>query len=193
MGDDPPEESAAPRPDGRLDDSAVEERLAALDDLLAGLEQVPGPTAEAALDCVQALTEVYGEGLARILGWVGPGVLARCVDDPLVRHLMVLHELHPHSVEQRVGQVISEIAPQVTSHGGQLELVSIDDGIARIKIAGGHGIAVDLVVQAVTEAVLALAPELESVETLPGDKPQVLIPVDALLRRPLATPVGSRS
>lgn len=176
-----------------MDDAAVEERLTRLDELLAGLEQVPGPTAEAALESVQALTEVYGEGLARILGWVGPGVLARCVDDPLVRHLMVLHDLHPHSVEQRVRQVIDEISPQVTSHGGQLELITISDGVARVKIAGGHGIPVDLVVQAVTEAVLALAPELETVETLPGDKPQVLIPVDALLHPPLGQPVGSRS
>lgn len=176
-----------------MDDAAVEERLTRLDDLLAGLERVPGPTAEAAMECVQALTEVYGEGLARILGWVGPGVLARCVDDPLVRHLMVLHDLHPHSVEQRVRQVIDEISPQVVSHGGQLELITISDGVARVKIVGGHGVPVDLVVQAVTEAVLALAPELESVETLPGDKPQVLIPVDALLRRPMDQPVGARS
>lgn len=177
----------------RLDDAAVEERLTRLDDLLAGLERVPGPTAEAAMECIQALTEVYGEGLARILGWVGPGVLARCVDDRLVRHLMVLHDLHPHSVEQRVRQVIDEISPQVVSHGGQLELITISDGVARVKIAGGHGVPVDLVVQAVTEAVLALAPELESVETLPGDKPQVLIPVDALLHRPMDQPVGARS
>lgn len=177
----------------RMDDAAVEERLARLDELLSGLEQVPGPTAEAALESVQALTEVYGEGLARILGWVGPGVLARCVDDPLVRHLMVLHDLHPHSVEQRVRQVIDEISPRVTSHGGQLELITISDGVARVKVTGGHGVPVDLVVQAVTEAVLALAPELESVETLPGDKPQVLIPVDALLHPPLGQPVGSRS
>lgn len=185
--------TAEARAPGRLDDAAVEERLARLDELLAGLEQVPGPTAEAALECVQALTEVYGEGLARVLGWIGPGVTARCVDDPLVRHLMVLHELHPHPVEQRVRQVIEEIAPQVTSHGGQLELITIEDGIARVKIAGGHGVPADLVVRAVTEAVLALAPELESVETLPGDKPQVLIPVEALLQRPLGEPVSLRS
>lgn len=196
---DPPEQPGPPTRPDRLDDEAVEARLARIDELLDGLQQMPGPTAESAVEAVALLTEVYGEGLARVLSWVGHGVLYRCAEDQLVRHLMVLHDLHPDSVEQRVRRVLDDIRPQLEAHGGQLELAGIVDGVARIRIAGGGGcgggIPADDLAQAVTDSVLALAPELATVEAIPGEpaSQQVVIPVEALLHGPTgdATDVGS--
>jgi Fe-S cluster biogenesis protein NfuA len=193
--DQPSPPGAATGPD-RLDDEAVEARLARIDELLDGLQQMPGPTAESAVEAVALLTEVYGEGLARVLGWVGHGVLSRCADDQLVRHLMVLHDLHPDSVEQRVRRVLDDIRPQLEAHGGQLELTDITDGVARVRIAGGGGcgggIPADELTRVVTDSVLALAPELATVEAIPGEPAgqQVVIPVEALLHRPGDAPTA---
>lgn len=194
---DPPEQPGPPTRPDRLDDEAVEARLTRIDELLDGLQQMPGPTAASAVEAVALLTEVYGEGMARVLGWVGQGVLSRCADDQLVRHLMVLHDLHPDSVEQRVRRVLDDIRPQLESHGGQLELTDITEGVARVRISGGGGgcgggASTEELAQAVTDSVVALAPELASVETLPGEESdqQVVIPVEALLHRPADAPTA---
>lgn len=81
----------------RLDGQVLASRLAWLDETLGRLEQMPGPTAETALDAVAALTEVYGEALARVMDRAAAdatltGALA---DDRLLGHLLTLHDIHP--------------------------------------------------------------------------------------------------
>lgn len=172
---------------GRLDDEAVRERLRRLDELLERVEQVPSPTTAAAIESVQLLTEIYGEALTRMLDHAGPDVVDRCVEDELLRHLMVLHEVHPHTVEERVREVLDEVRAQIESQGVHLELLGIDAGVARIRVVGGSGCSAGKVDQALSESVLALAPELARVEPLHergADAVQAVIPVEALLRRP---------
>lgn len=177
---------------GRLGDAAVEQRLHRFDALVERIELVPGPTAEAALEAVQVLAKVYGEALARVLACAGDDAISRCADDELLRHLMVLHDLHPDTVEQRVKQVLAELRPHIESKGGHVELLGIEDGVARVRLAGGGctscSSSVDPAEQAVLESVLALAPELTTVEAVrekEGAGTQALIPVEALLRHPV--------
>jgi Fe-S cluster biogenesis protein NfuA len=178
----------------RLPDEAVQQRLSRIDELVELVEQAPGPTSEAALDVVQALVEVYGEALARMLDAAAPPAVEQMLDDELLRHLLVLHSLHPDTVEQRVRRVLDELRPEIESRGGQVELVQIDDGVARIQLSGGGcgscGSSTDPLEEAVADSVLALAPELGSVTSVPdegGTGVQALIPVDALFRRPATT------
>src|SRR5690348_2162392 len=105
-----------------LDDAAVEELLVRLDDLLGRLENIPGATAALALEAVQALTQVYGEALARIVDVASPAVLETFDRDELLRHLMVLHDLHPHPVEERVLHALDRVRPYLNSHGGDVTL-----------------------------------------------------------------------
>src|SRR5215831_5219061 len=91
----------------RLDDAAVEQRLAHLDDILGQLERIPGRTAELALEVADTLAEVYGEALARMCGHVG-GLDALCRDE-LLRHLLVLHHLHPEPTEVRVAEALDDL------------------------------------------------------------------------------------
>ncbi|MGH3499284.1 MAG: hypothetical protein ACRDQA_00040, partial [Nocardioidaceae bacterium] len=51
----------------RLDDRAIGERLTRIDELIERVEQVPSPTTDAAVESIQALSEVYGEALARVM------------------------------------------------------------------------------------------------------------------------------
>lgn len=177
-----------------LDDENVREVLGRLDDLLERVEQVPGPTTDAAMETVGLLTEVYGEALARILDVAGADAAHRCAEDELLRHLLVLHDLHPDSVDRRVEQVVAEVRPLVEESGGHVELVGIEDRIARIRVSspgGGCGScssSSDPIEEAIVDSLLALAPELARVEPLhdePGGGAQALIPVEALLRRPV--------
>jgi Fe-S cluster biogenesis protein NfuA len=187
----------ADQPIVRLGDPEVRQRLDRLDALLGQLEQIPGPTTETALDAVQCLVEVYGEACARMVARATPGFVESMVDDELLRHLLVLHGLHPDPLERRVAHAIESVQPYVHSHGGNLELAGIDDGVAMVRLSGscsGCASSAATLEGAVKESVLAAAPELSGVEAVPaatsGAQPQrqTLIPADALLHKP-PTPV----
>jgi Fe-S cluster biogenesis protein NfuA len=178
----------------RLDDDRIGERLARLDEVLGELERIPGPTASMALEAVETLAEVYGEALARVMATVSPaGMAPEVASDELIGHLLVLHDLHPAGVEERVERALDAIRPYVRSHGGEVALAAIEDGVARIRLSGtcqSCSSSADTLEVGVREAVLTAAPELTAVEPVQeaAAGSQALIPVQALLRRPVGEP-----
>lgn len=176
------------RPDApRLDDAAVEPRLARLDAVLGQLEQTPGRTAELALEAVETLTEVYGEALARVtdLAAASPPALDRLTTDELLRHLLLLHHLHPDPPERRVARTVDDLRPQLRTQGAEIAFVGVQDGVARISLSasscgGGAAALRDLV----REQVLTFAPELSAVDVVAPAPAPALIPLAALWQRP---------
>ena len=180
----------------RLTDQDVERRLAALDDLLGRLEQIPGATATTGLDAARALTEVYGEALARLMTHLAavPSACDAAAADDLVGHLLVLHGIHPQPVPERVSRALDGIRPYVRSHGGDVQLAGITDGIAQIRLAGtcdGCPSSASTIELVVREAVLAAAPELSDVQPVrPAAPATPLIPLSQVRRRPEARAAG---
>ncbi|WP_127132324.1 NifU family protein [Georgenia sp. SYP-B2076] len=174
----------------RLDDAAVGQLLDRFDELLDVVEQVPGATSEAAVEAIRTLAEIYGEGLRRVLAVAPEPLRADLARDQLVAHLMVVHDIHPDPVQDRVEQALDAVRPYIESHGGRVELVDIDAGVAHVQLSGACGSCSSSAVtleQTVSDAVLALAPELTEVEPVqpPRGGPTV-IPVEALFQRPAA-------
>ncbi|MEU3453566.1 hypothetical protein ABZ671_08175 [Micromonospora sp. NPDC006766] len=171
----------------RLDDPAVEPRLARLDAVLGQLEQTPGRTAELALEAVELLTEVYGEALARVtdLAADSPGALDRFTSDELLRHLLLLHRVHPDPVRRRVAHAVDDLRPQLRARGADLALVNVGEVVATISLSASScsaGALRDLV----REQVLAFAPELTTVDVVTPAPAPALIPVATLWQRPEA-------
>jgi Fe-S cluster biogenesis protein NfuA len=173
-----------------MDDRDVRQRLSRLDGLLEQLEQAPGPTAALALEAVEALAEVYGEALRRLMecAAAAPEVADAVAGDELVGHLLGLHGIHPAPAEERVRGALDQLRPYVHSHGGEIELTGIEGGVARVRLSGTcqscSSSSATLEV-AVKEAVLAAAPELAGVEAVaPATLSSPLIPAESLLRRP---------
>lgn len=179
---------------GRLDDASVVQRLARIDELLERLEKAPGPTSRSAVETVRALTEVYGEALARVMDHADAPLADRMAGDELLGHLLVLHSIHPEPVERRVARAVERLKTDLRGRGAEIELAGIDAGVARVRLrTKGCGSSAAGVTEAVREALLAVAPELRSVEALPGSERQAaaFVPLDALTRRgtqPQATP-----
>ncbi|OII70327.1 NifU family protein [Streptomyces sp. CC77] len=179
----------------RLDAAAVADRLARVDALLGRVEAAPGPTADAALHAVRALTELYGEALARVLDHADTGLLTDLAADELLGHLLVLHDLHPHPVERRVADAVEALRPAVREQGGDVVLEGVEGGVARVRLStgggcgsgGGSGGGVE---EAVREAVLAMAPELSEVQAVPdrAAAPPAFVPLATLSRRPDPVP-----
>jgi hypothetical protein len=173
---------------GRLDEAAVEELLNRFDELVDRVEQVPGPSAEAAVEAIQVLAEVYGEALARVAGLGGPQLVARLTEDELLSHLLGLHGLHPKPVDERVTDVLAEVGSQLGDKA-DVELTGIDAGVARIRVTAA-GCGSGDIADSVSEVVLSVAPELSRVdpETVPPAAAAPLFPVESLLRRPGGAP-----
>jgi Fe-S cluster biogenesis protein NfuA len=186
---DPPAAGTAAMAPGGLDDGAVEQRLSHLDGLLGQLERIPGRTAGLALDAVEALVEVYGEALRRVIDRVcgSPQLLAAFTGDELLRHLLLLHGLHPDPVEQRVRRAIDDARRQLRARDDQIELVAVTAGNATVRLPQGScGSCGDQeTVQAVVrDEVAAAAPELADVVFLNAARAPALIPVTEVRRRP---------
>ncbi|QKG26978.1 NifU family protein [Actinomadura verrucosospora] len=187
---DPGAAGAAPREPHRLGGAEVAERLARLDETLAGLERTPGATAETAMAAVTTLAEVYGETLARVMDRVAgePRIVEALLGDELVGHLLVLHDVHPEPVERRIARALDGLRRQ----GVTAELAGVDGGTVRIRTAGGCGCSAGGAEEAVRETVLAVAPEASRVE-FAGAPPAApaFVPVDALLRPPVPAADGA--
>jgi Fe-S cluster biogenesis protein NfuA/nitrite reductase/ring-hydroxylating ferredoxin subunit len=172
-----------------MDDRELIERV---EGLLGKLEVLSDLKArDLALETVQAVLALYGEGLGRIVARVGDREVTALAADELVEHLLLLHGLHPVSVEQRVRDALDGVRPYLGSHGGDVELVDVADGVARVRMHGScegcpaSGMTLKL---AIEEAVLRAAPDVEAVE--PADAPAASPLLQIEVVRP-AAPEGS--
>lgn len=153
-----------------MEDDQVREQVAAAEGLLQRLDELPDEDSRArASDAVAALLGLYGEALRRILDQVSlsPDITAGLAGDELVSHLLLLHNLHPDTVEERVERALEEVRPYLGSHGGGVELLEVADGVARVRLEGtcnGCQSSTVTLKLAIEDAVLEAAPELRAVE-----------------------------
>jgi Fe-S cluster biogenesis protein NfuA len=154
----------------RHDAQKAGERVEAL---LAELGSQAGPqVAATAEELVSCLVELYGAGLAAIVQIIGqdasgPALMTRLAGDPLVESLLLLHDLHPLPVADRVQRAIDQVMPQLGSHAGSAEFAGLDEaGVVRIRLEltdhgrQAHAAAVQ---EALEQAVADAAPEASGV------------------------------
>jgi Fe-S cluster biogenesis protein NfuA/nitrite reductase/ring-hydroxylating ferredoxin subunit len=154
-----------------LDDTETRERVARVESLLEELESLPDPVVrERATEMAGALLDLYCGGLARIVERLGESdakLPAQLAEDELVSHLLLLHDLHPVDVETRVIGALDEVRPYLESHGGDVELVGVEDAVVRLRLAGscsGCPSSTMTLKLAIEDAIHKAAPEVEAVE-----------------------------
>jgi Fe-S cluster biogenesis protein NfuA/nitrite reductase/ring-hydroxylating ferredoxin subunit len=156
-----------------LDDQGLQERVARMETLLEEIETLADPKARSkAAEVVGVLLELYGEGLARIMEVVAEGeererIFEALAGDELVSHLLLLHGLHPLDLETRVVGALEEVRPYLHSHGGNVELLGVEGGVARLRLQGscdGCPSSSMTLKLAIEEAVQKAAPDLEGIE-----------------------------
>jgi Fe-S cluster biogenesis protein NfuA/nitrite reductase/ring-hydroxylating ferredoxin subunit len=158
-----------------------EDLVQRVQDLQARLEVTgDAATREVADQLVSAVVQMYGAGLERTLDLVtaagddGRRIAASLGDDDLVGTLLLIHDLHPIPLEDRVQAALDSVRPYMESHGGNVELLSLRDGVATIHLRGScsdcSASAVTLEL-AIKQALEEAAPDLEALEVL-GVAPQ---------------------
>lgn len=164
-----------------MDDREARDRAERIEQLLERLDTLPDPAArELGTELVQTLLELYGEGLTRVVAVASEhdagGALAQgLAADEVVSHLLVLHGLHPVPVEARVQSALEEMRPYLGSHGGDVELVGVEDGVVRLVLQGtcsGCPSSTQTLKHGIEEAIHKAAPDIERIEAQDAPSPQ---------------------
>ena len=155
-----------------MEEREVRRRVARIEALLNQLDSLDeGEAKSIALETIQILFELYGEGLRRIVDQTTRANVTGLIDaykqDELISHLLLMHDLHPDPIETRVQQALDEVRPYMESHGGNVELLGVKAGVAYLRLVGScHGCLASSTTMklAVEKAVHKFAPELRAVE-----------------------------
>lgn len=138
-----------------------------IEDLLEQLGALPDRRARPlAEELVRVVTDFYGAGLARAVelgSAAAPALVAELADDPLVGSLLVLHDLHPLGVRERVERALDALRPALGS--GDVRLLDLDEvaGHVRVRLLTGR-LGASSADRRVREAIERAAPEIVEVE-----------------------------
>jgi len=153
---------------------APEELVERVQELLGSLDEIADPVAQQRVqELIGTVLELYGAGLERVLGIVDDAgddalpIRQALLDDGVVSSLLLIHGLYPISLEERVVEALDSVRPFLASHGGNVQLLGIDDGVARLRLEGscdGCPASAATLEHALKEAIDATAPDLLGLE-----------------------------
>ncbi len=149
-------------------------RIERVEGLIQEVERFPDPEARARTqELLRTVIELHGAALERVLETVadsGDGSVAlidALVADDLVAPILLLHGLHPLDLETRVRQALEQVRPLLRSHGGNVELLDISGGVARLRMLGscdGCPSSAMTLKQAIKAAIFERAPDVTGIE-----------------------------
>ncbi|MEO7143051.1 MAG: nitrogen fixation protein NifU [Bryobacteraceae bacterium] len=156
-----------------------------LEALIQKVRSLPDTAArDAALELVQAVMDLHASGIERMMEIVhaseaGDSIFEAYAADDRVRVILLLHDLHPLDLEERVRRALDQ--PAFHSRGATVEVLSVRDGVARIHIEGGPALR-----SAVEQALSEAAPDAVEVIVEGGaanHSPANFVPLTQLLAR----------
>jgi len=122
---------------------AVRDRTKRIQEIVEQVEHFPNPAARTLMhECLASLLALYGEGFGRVLNacheeeTAGQKVLARLLKDPLIRSLLLIHDLHPVDLATRLRKALDQVRPYMQSHGGNVEIIALEGDFARLRLVG---------------------------------------------------------
>lgn len=149
----------------QAESARIERLLGELRDL------VPLPAWQRIEDVLRSIVRLYGAGLGRALAHareagVGERFDGHLCDDELLASLLVLHGLHPLTIEQRVERALSALRGELGLADESLALVRVADGVCELAATegiGGGAMSRGLAEATIRRVLETAAPELASI------------------------------
>jgi Fe-S cluster biogenesis protein NfuA/nitrite reductase/ring-hydroxylating ferredoxin subunit len=115
-----------------------EQLIARVQELTGRLEDLDDVACrELAEELTGAVVQMYGAGLERIVELIeDEETRGRLAADELVAGLLMIHDLYPVPLEERVTQALDSVRPYMESHGGNIELLGFEDGVVKLRLEG---------------------------------------------------------
>lgn len=151
-----------------------DEAVGRLDDLVTQLEREGD---ERALSLLQLVDALHRPALELIL--------AGEPDHPIAQALLSMYDLAPVSELVQVEEALDEVRPYVESHGGKLDLVSVDDGVVRVTLSGACDGCAGSEVTLKRGVEEVLRERYPAFRELVAEEPKVVVLPLAGMRRPL--------
>lgn len=147
-------------------DKDFQRRLEIIERTIAELDATTDPGLRASVQrLVESILELHGRSLERLLeivhasGIAGPPIIDQFGRDPLVSSLMLLHSLHPLTLEERVLHALDKVRQELQTKRAEVELIDIVDGAIRVRLLGGPEEKA-----AVERAILDAAPDMTGLD-----------------------------
>jgi Fe-S cluster biogenesis protein NfuA len=143
-----------------------------IEELVTRIESTGDPALRAvSQELLQAVIELHGVALERITEAVaalpeGQSALERMAEDKLVSGVLSLHGIHPVPLATRIAAALATTRPYLKSHGGDVELASIDEDTVHLHLQGTCGScssSADTMKSTVEAAIYEAAPEISAV------------------------------
>ncbi len=174
---------------------AFQEKLRRLGALIGELDTAESSSARAR-ELIQLLIEVHGAALERMMeivfesGAPGEKIIQKAGQDSMVRHLLLLHSLHPEDLETRILRALDTARQQLRKQNAEVDLVDMREGVVQVRIRiSGHACgSTERTLKALLEEIIYdHAPDLASLEILgPGDEAAPgFVSIESLLKKVL--------
>ena len=157
-----------------MEEKEFQQRIQKIESLVRKIETLADAEARAsALALFQSVMDLHGAAVERMMdivfdaGDTGREVIDKFGRDDLVGSLLLLYGLHPLDLETRVIEALNRLRPSLQSHGGNVELLEVRDGVVRVRLeksSNGCGSTAQALKQAVEEAVYDAAPDITGIE-----------------------------
>ena len=179
-GCDPPEEKGEP---GQVEELGAEEALERMGTLIDQLQNHPDEQVRTLvfelLDWVEAY---HRESIHRLIDLLPLEALEEAQQDPLLLPLLEAYEIIGDGQEEAdplplVEEALEQVRPYIHSHGGEMELLSVEEGVVHLRLMGscdGCPSSAITLTQGVEEAIRQRWSGLRrlEVETPEGGRPQ---------------------
>jgi nitrite reductase/ring-hydroxylating ferredoxin subunit/Fe-S cluster biogenesis protein NfuA len=116
----------------------------------------------------------------------GTELLFELVDDPAVRAVLSLHGIIRADPRTRGERALATVRPYLHSHGGDVELVSIEGHVASVRLHGscsGCSMSAVTLRDLVSEALIGQVDEVGEVHVVEDEPTAAFIPVEAIGRK----------
>ncbi len=121
--------------------------LARVEALIHEAEKLPDAQLRGRIqELIGLLMEFHGEALAKMLADVaalgadGKGLIDAWSRDPMLSAALLLYDLHPVDMENRVLAALQQVRPYLKSHGGNVEFLGLVEGVVHLRLQGHcHG------------------------------------------------------
>jgi len=171
-----------------MDNNEFQAHTQQVERLVQRANALPDENARAtALELLQAVMDFHGSVLSRIVELLSGSEehrasLSRLTTDPLICGLLVLYDIHPVPLEQRLAEAIENLRPHLQKQGAGVELLAIGDNGVRVKVQSrrnGLVASPEKIRGRVERAILEAVPEIAHV-TIEGLAPAGFVPLDQI-------------
>lgn len=147
---------------------ALAERV---DRVLESLKDLPEDARMKALELKKAIESFHEYALRKLVRTLretdkGKELLLKAVEDPSIYAMLFMHGIIKQDLFTRVAAVLEEVRPYMRSHGGDVELVKVEENTVYVRLQGacsGCSLSTMTLKNGVEEAIKARIPEIEQV------------------------------